>query len=124
MIVIDTSCLIRFLTNDDKEKSEIVAKILKSKEEIIIPAVVFCELEYVLKRLYKVQRQEILRIFRFLVSRSNIKIEKEIKTAIEFFASTSISFSDCLIASEAKMAEVKLVSFDQKLLKAIKENSI
>lgn len=63
MIVIDTSAIIRFSTEDDDKKALKVKNLFESDEKIIIPEVVFPELEYVLKRAYKLKKNYILTIF-------------------------------------------------------------
>jgi predicted nucleic-acid-binding protein len=114
MIVLDTSCLIRFFTNDDQKKALKVKKLLKREKEILIPQVVFAELEYVLKGSYKATRKEITKAFRFLVSQSNIKLEKIIKRAVGVYGKTKLDMADCLIVSAA--IGNKLASWDKKML--------
>jgi len=48
MIVLDTSALIRFFTNDIPHQAEKVKKIIETGKRIKIPDVVFPEIEYVL----------------------------------------------------------------------------
>ena len=121
MIFLDTNCLIRFFTNDYPEKALKVKKLLKQEKEIFIPEVVFPELEYILSGVYKAKREEILKIFKFLISQKNIKLGRVIKKAVEFFELTKLDMADCLIAAHSLKG--KLVSFDKKLLslKSIKK---
>ena len=120
MIIIDTSALVRFFTNDDKLKANKVKHLLE-KEEIFLPDIIFVELNYVLTKLYKIKKAELVKIYQFLLSRSNIQTSSEIKLAIELFKTVSLSVADCLVAVSAK--EDKLASFDQKLIKISKAKS-
>lgn len=114
MIYLDTSSLIRFFTNDEPKKALAVKKVLEKEKEIFIPEVVLPELEYVLKRIYKSRREKIASIFKFLASRSNIKLSQVIKKAVGIFESTELDMADCLIAAHSLRG--KLASFDRQLL--------
>jgi len=114
MVCLDTSSLIRFFTNDDPKKALLVKKLLEKEKEILIPEVVFPELEYVLIKLYQAKREKIVIAFKFLISRRNIKSSPVIKKAVEFFAASKLDMADCLIA--ARSLKGKLASFDKKLL--------
>lgn len=120
MIIIDTSALVRFFTNDDKIKASKVKNLLE-KEEILLPDIIFIELNYVLTKLYKIEKTELVQIYQFLLSQNNIKTSEEIKEALELFKTVSLSVADCLIAVCAK--DETLASFDQKLIKTTKAKS-
>lgn len=114
MICLDTNSLIRFFTNDEPKKALKVKKLLEKEKKIFIPEVVFPELEYILKRIYKTQRRKIISAFKFLTSRSNIKLSRTVKKAVEIFESTRLDMADCLIAAHSLKG--KLASFDKQLL--------
>lgn len=114
MVCLDTSSLIRFFTNDEPAKAQKVKLLLKKEKKVFIPEVVFPELEYVLSGKYKLTRDEIAKLFKFLLSRSNIKSKKYPKLALNIFESTKLDMADCLIAAHS--LKCKLASFDKKLL--------
>jgi len=114
MIFLDTSSLIRFFTNDDPQKALKVKKLLEKEKEIFIPEVVFPELEYVLKGKYKAKRVEIIKAFKFLFSRKNIKLTVAIKKGIKLYENTNLDMADCLIAAHSLGRS--LASFDKALL--------
>lgn len=114
MIFLDTSSLIRFFTNDDKEKALLVKELLEKEKEIFIPEVVFPEIDYVLTKVYKATREKVLEAFKFLVSRSNIKLSQTIKRAIKIFEEFNLDMADCMIV--AACLKGKLASFDKELL--------
>ncbi|MDO8650502.1 MAG: PIN domain-containing protein [Candidatus Berkelbacteria bacterium] len=116
MIVIDTSALIRFFTNDDPTKAQAVKVLLNSPEIIFVPDVVFPELEYVLGDAYEANRQEIEETLCFLINRPNVKTNSTIKIALEIFKQTRLDLADCLIVAQA-MGK-KLASFDKEMLKS------
>lgn len=116
MVVIDTSALVRYFTNDDKAKAKKVALLLSSREDLTVPDVVFAELEYVLKKLYGVTQKQVSVAFNFLAARKNIEITPVAREAIYLFGENNLSLTDCLVAVTAMNG--KLASFDEKLLKA------
>lgn len=114
MICLDTNSLIRFFTNDEPKKALKVKNLLEKEKEICIPEVVFPELEYVLSGSYKLRRNKIVSIFKFLISRRNVKLGRTIKKAVEIFEKAKLDMADCLIAAHSLNG--KLASFDKKLL--------
>lgn len=114
MIYLDTSALIRFFTAGDKNKAEKVKSLLNSSEMINISDVVFPEIEYVLKGVYKAEREDITKVFLFLSSQRNIQVSKSIIKAVKMYEQTSLDMADCIIASASE--EGKFASFDFSLL--------
>lgn len=114
MIIIDTSALARYFTGDDKKKAKKVAELLDSREDILVPDVVFVELEYVLRKLYHATKAQIDTAYRFLIARPNVRLSDDVRRAIVLFHQKTLSFADCIIVTEAK--DGKLASFDRKLL--------
>ena len=115
-VYLDTSTLIRFFTKDNLKKAKAVKNLLEKEKKVIIPEVVFPELEYVLRKLYKAKREKITSAFKFLISYPNIKANQSIKKAVELFENTKLDMADCLIAVYS--AKGKLASFDKNLLNA------
>src|SRR3989338_10556011 len=119
MTVLDTSALIRFFTNDIPEKASVVKKVIDSDEKVLIPDVVFPELEYVLLcEVYKSSRQKVLQAFHFLISRKNTKVSVGVSIAVDLYSKTNLDIADCIIAASAIGNE--LLSFDNKLISAYK----
>lgn len=113
-IVVDTSALVRFFTDDIPKKASLVEKFFKTEKDIFIPDVVFPELEYILIQKYKFLREKLLHIYIFLSSCDNIHITNESKNAILIFEKTKLDMADCLIAAYSMKGS--LASFDKELL--------
>ena len=113
-IVVDTSALVRFFTNDIPQKASLVEKLFKEEKDIFIPDVVFPEMEYILIQKYKFPREKLLDIYTFLSSRDNIHVTKETKNTIAMFEKTKLDMADCIIA--AYSLKGSLASFDSNLL--------
>ena len=121
MTVFDTSSLIRFFTNDIPEKAIVVKKVIDSDEKVLIPDVVFPELEYVLLgEVYKSSRQKVLQAFRFLISRKNTRVSVHVLNGVEMYSITNLDIADCIIAASAIGNE--LLTFDKRLLSLSKTN--
>ncbi|MBU1085741.1 MAG: PIN domain-containing protein [Candidatus Beckwithbacteria bacterium] len=115
MVVLDTSVLVRFLTQDIKSKAEKVKLLLETERRLFLPEVVLPELEYVLGGQYGQSKEILVKSFNFLVNAKNIKTAKYVKKAIKIYKDNNIDMADCLIA--AKSIGGKLASFDRSLLK-------
>ncbi len=111
---LDTSSLLRFLTNDEPSKAIKVKELLEKGKNLHIPDVVFPELEYVLTDQYHTSRENIIKIFQFLSSQKNIKVSTNVKKAIAIFEKTKLDIADCIIA--ASSLKGSLASFDKELL--------
>lgn len=118
MIYPDTSALIRFFTKDDLIRAKKVKELLEEESEILIHDVVFPELDYVLRKFYKLQRSDVVAAYKFILSCPAIGCSKIINEAVHFYETSNLSMADCIIASESLKG--KLASFDKDLLK-IKE---
>lgn len=114
MVFLDTNSLIRFFTNDIPLQAQKVKKIFATEKAIIIPEVVFPEIEYVLTQGYKVDRNKIIELFNFLISQKNVKTSVFVKKAVKIFEQTNLDIADCIIISHSQKG--KLASFDKKML--------
>lgn len=114
MIILDTSAIIRYLTKDDKARAEKVKILLETEKEIIVPDVVLPEIEYVLTKLFKATRTDLVKTFKFMASLRNILLTREVKEAIVVFSKTKLDMADCIVA--AYSFEGHLASFDSALL--------
>jgi len=120
-IVVDTSALVRFFTDDIPQKANLVEKLFKDKKDIFIPDLVFPEMEYILIRKYNYPRVKLLDIYTFLSSRDNILVTNEAKNAIIIFKNSKLDMADCIIAAYSMKGS--LASFDSDLLRIAGVNS-
>ncbi|MBI2029149.1 PIN domain-containing protein [Candidatus Gottesmanbacteria bacterium] len=114
MVFLDTNSLIRFFTNDIPIQAQKVKKIFDTEKVIIIPEVVFPEIEYVLTQGYKVDRNKLIELFNFLISQKNVKTSVFIKKAVKIFEQTNLDIADCIIIAHSQKGW--LASFDKKML--------
>lgn len=114
LVVLDTNSLIRFFTNDMPDRATRVKELLEKEKNIVIPEVVFPELEYILTDQYDTSRENLIKIFQFLASQRNIKFSRHVKKAIMIFEKSKLDMADCIIVAYSLKGEV--ASFDKELL--------
>lgn len=120
MIVLDTSSLVRFFTNDEPEKAKQVDTLLESDEELLIPDVVFPELEYILtSQKYKLTRKKLSEIYKSLVSQNNIITTAEVRKAAGIYENSKLDMADCIIAATVLINGAEISSFDRDLLNLV-----
>jgi len=115
MIVLDTSALIRFFTRDDETKAKKAKDLLESNEELLLIDTVLLELVFTLIKFYKLPKIQLLEVIKYLLSRSNIKANPQIRNAVRIFEEKNMSITDCLVVAYGEGN--KIASFDDKLVK-------
>ena len=121
--VVDTNVFLRFLLKDNKKYfSQAKKYFLQAKEGkiilILLPPVVF-EIDYVLKGVYSLSRQESAKILSFLVKSPDLEVEerKILIEAIEKYKKINIDLVDIYFATAAKQQKAKMLSFDKDFKK-------
>lgn len=124
-IFLDTNFWIRLYLEDNPKQlkicKDLIAKIEAGGFQIYTSSIVFLEISFVLKSVYKLPFSKIVEILDSILTLRGITIndKTDIKKALKFYKKYKIKFSDCLIASQLPV-NVILVSFDEELPK-IKE---
>lgn len=124
-IFLDTNLLLRYYLKDNPEQFESVANLLLQIEEgqfkVYTSSIIFLEVSYVLKSVYKLSLPEIIDILDSIFTIRGITVLEKTNTklALQFYKKYKIKFTDCLIASQMPKNTI-LVSFDEELSK-IKE---
>lgn len=112
-VTVDTNVLLRFFLNDDYDKALAAKKLFLGSEMLIVPDVVFPEIEYILKQ-HSALRIQIISAFQFIASLGRVQITSIARKAILIYEHTSFDMADCFIAATSFRGE--LASFDKKLL--------
>lgn len=124
MIALDTNVLVRFLVEDEKEQSrkakKVIEKAVKDEEDIFVPDLVLVETVWVLKRSYRLEKDDIVKVLRMLLTARRIRFASSdrLARAVSAFEKGRGGFSDYLIrefASEQGCDTV--VTFDRNLHK-------
>ena len=122
VIIVDANIILRYLLKDHEEKAEeIFNDAIMGKTKLLILHSVIAEVVYVLQKLYKVDRQEILVVLRGLFKFKSVRInDKEvILTALEIFANRKLDFVDCILCAYSNKYPVE--TFDKDLKKCINQ---
>lgn len=124
-IFLDTNTLLRLFLKDNPNQFEycqsLISAIEEGKFQAYTSGIVFLEISYVLKSVYKIPFEEIVKILDSVLDIRGLTIIEKTNTkkAIDFFKKYKIKFTDCLITSQLSKDTI-LVSFDEELSK-IKE---
>lgn len=117
MHAIDTNVLVRLLTGDDVEQTKRVAALFK-KEAIFIPKTVLLETEWVLRRLYRLERKAVVSALHKVSGLANVEIENPllITQALQW-CDDGMDFADALHLASSH-ASAKFATFDARLKKS------
>lgn len=121
-IFLDTNLLLRYYLKDNPEQFEAVMNLFLQIEggkfKAYTSSIIFLEVSYVLKSIYKLPLPEITDILDSIFTIRGITVLEKTNTklALLFLKKYKIKFTDCLIASQLASNTV-LVSFDEELHK-------
>ena len=117
---LDTSVLVRYLTDDPAEMAEQATRLIEAKAELHVTETALNETAYVLRRVYGLAREEVVDLLVALLQRSNITfhlLDKAVVIAALLLCRPSgrVSFGDALIWAVARVHSPSTVySFDQR----------
>lgn len=121
-IFIDTNLLLRYYLKDDTEQfkacQNLLFQIESGKFKVYTSSIIFLEVSYILKSVYKLPLSEIADILDSIFTIRGITVLEKTNTklALQFYKKYKIKFTDCLIASQLSNSTV-LISFDEELHK-------
>lgn len=117
MHAVDTNVLVRLLTGDDGAQTKRAAALFK-KEPILIPKTVLLETEWVLRRLYRLEREAVVRAFRKLSGLGNVDLEQPLVVAQALqWCEYGMDFADALHLASSHNAS-KFATFDAQMKKS------
>ncbi len=118
MTSLDTNVVLRFLLDDIPEQSAKAAKLI-SENQVYVTDVVIAETIVVLEKIYKLSHNDIVELLTDFLGLNNLVYNQFFLTnAIDLYKERpNLSFVDCYSATEAKMYNNSLVSFDKQLVK-------
>ena len=121
MEVVDTNVIIRYLMADIEElylqAEKIFTEAIKGQRKLFIPQSVIAEVIFVLSKVYKIPRKEIVSAIKFFLGIKSCKVQdnKIVEAALNIYEKTNLSFVDSFICAYAKLNKLKLITFDVKL---------
>lgn len=114
MKYVDTNILLRFIIDDNKELADIAENILKSDECHLLPEVI-PEIIYVLRSVYKYQREDIAQAIQRLLPLVVVKEQLLTNLALTYFAQFNLDYVDCILLARNKLYGREVASFDKEL---------
>jgi len=124
-IAIDANIILRYLLKDNEElyflANNFFEAVFSGEKIAYILQSVLAEVIYVLIKLYKIEKEQVIEVLEEFLSNKNIKVQdKNVTiTAIHLFKTSNIDFVDCLLCAYSKKMEI--FSFDKKLNKCSEE---
>jgi predicted nucleic acid-binding protein len=116
VIAADTNVIVRLLTGGEPRQTA-RARALFETETVFLAKTVILEVEWVLRRLYRLDRLPIIRALNSLLSLPNVRCEDEplVRQALEW-SGANLDFADALHLASSRTAE-RFVTFDPALIK-------
>lgn len=122
-VFLETSVFIRYFTADDKKKFKDCVHLLEiiekgGKIRPYVSNIVILEILFVLTRVYKFSKKEVLGGIQKILDLRNLTLIEKTNTreAIETFQRLNIKFPDCLIATQVPRSS-KIVTYDEDFSK-------
>jgi predicted nucleic-acid-binding protein len=116
VIAADTNIVVRLLTGDERQQTE-HARRLFDTQTVLLPKTVLLEAEWVLRRLYRLDRAAVIRALDALISLPNVRCEDEpgVRQALTW-SHEGLDFADALHMVASRAAE-RFATFDRALIK-------
>ena len=117
---LDTSVVVRYLTGDPPHLAERAARIVDSREGLLLTDVVIAETAYVLTSVYRVPRQVVVDHLLSLLQKANLgtfAVPKDVVLQALWLCRSSarVSFADAMLWAAARSSRQRVVySFDDR----------
>ena len=123
MIIVDTNILIRYLLNDNEKLNTEATHIIENND-IFIPTEVIVEVSYVLNKVYKVEKNDILNVVQQLINMEGVYFQNKetIELAFKTYSKKNLDIVDCILFAYYKNENFDIKTFDKKLCKLINDN--
>jgi predicted nucleic-acid-binding protein len=117
MHAVDTNVLVRLLTADDADQTKRATALFR-KEAIFIAKTVLLETEWVLRRLYRLDRKVVVSALRKLSGLGNVEIEQPLVVAQALqWCEDGMDFADALHLVSSQNSR-RFATFDEQLKKS------
>ena len=117
---IDANIVLRYLLNDHAELS-LKAKEIIDQNIVEVPVEVLCEIVFVLKGHYGIDRQNISAKLKFFFDQTQCILPHRdaVLKGLEYYRQKPLDFVDCILAGYADVDKDNIFTFDDKLQKLI-----
>jgi predicted nucleic-acid-binding protein len=122
MIGLDTNVLVRYLTQDDRQQARranaLVAKAASERTRLFISAVALCELVWVLRAAYALDKPTIVLTLERILATAQFEIDQKdlVREALEDYRVGGGDFADYVIGRRGReMGCERTATFDRRL---------
>ena len=128
--IVDTNCLLSYVTNRDPQQYECMDNIFKSasklQQEIVIISNVITEFVYVLQSVYKIKDHIISKMVSDLLNNPGMTYQHGYypDTIIKFWPNNIKDFGDAVIAASASVLKCSIYTFDKSFAGQLKKLKI
>lgn len=115
-IFIDTNIFVEISSRSGEKTIKSAELFKKNNLSLITTDVVICELEWILRSFYKVEKNEIVNYFRKILTIPNLEIVNRdiIETSLDMFSIKSVDWVDSMSASYCQHKSIdKIYSYDK-----------
>lgn len=123
--ILDANVIIRVLVEDNPKQLKSIIKEIESssKFSLEIPAVVFCEIVFVLISVYNFKKTEVVFALTRLLQDDRFKLDRGLLSQVlKSYEKHNISIVDAYILEKAKKEQKQIYSYDRKLNNAYKKD--
>jgi len=124
-VTVDTNILLRAFLRDDAAQARTASRVLREADLIAVSLSSLCELVWVLRRLYGLQREEIADLLEALLNTENVAINRAAASAGLLAYRAGGDFADGVIAWDGEwLGAETFVSFDKKAVSVLKKQGV
>lgn len=124
-VTVDTNILLRAFLRDDAAQARTASRVLREADLIAVSLSSLCELAWVLRRLYRLQREEIADLLDALLNTENVVINRAAATAGLIAYRAGGDFADGVIAWDGEwLGGESFFSFDKRAVTVLKKLGI
>ena len=124
MIALDTNVLVRAIASEPdadataKSQARKARNLLSSGRDLFVPVTVVIELEWVMRSVYAMSREELASVFDDLLAVENIKVDRAgaVSQALSWYRE-GLDFSDALHLAQSALC-AGMATFDARFAKA------
>ena len=123
-VMLDTNAVLRFITDDDREKSRKVSELINTVN-CIVSIEIIAETVYNLEKYYSHSRQLIAEEIKdFVGIKENLVFEENVvRYGCNIYVSTKLDFIDCLLIGYANVNGNPVFTFDYDLIKQLEHKA-